>query len=221
MFWCSALHLINVFKHRTVVKHTHTGLQLQLVDAQSGAGQAWKPQWFSILEKHSTKTCTLTRNLSTYVCPPPQPPTDGGRKQTWKNIPAEVTVSGGGEDDHSLATDKWRFAPRLSSAPTTAPQNVFFSRWACMGYLTKIFWFFLRNLPPFLTPCDSHSSFRCSGSARVPALSVRWLAPTPHLPAYYSPSWKENLCAQERNRNQYRELSFSSINTVKRKQNKP
>lgn len=77
MFWCSALHLINVFKHRTVVKHTHTGLQLQLVDAQSGAGQAWKPQWFSILEKHSTKTCTLTRNLSTYVCPPPSLPQMG------------------------------------------------------------------------------------------------------------------------------------------------
>lgn len=163
MFWCSALHLINVFKHRTVVKHTHTGLQLQLVDAQSGAGQAWKPQWFSILEKHSTKTCTLTRNLSTYVCPPPQPPTDGGRKQTWKNIPAEVTVSGGGEDDHSLATDKWRFAPRLSSAPTTAPQNVFFSRWACMGYLTKIFWFFLRNLPPFSRHVIPTAAFAAQG----------------------------------------------------------
>lgn len=62
-----------------------------------------------------------TRNTSTYICPPP-PPEDGGRKQTWKNVPAEVTVLGGGEDDHSLATDKRRFAPRLSSAPTTVPQ---------------------------------------------------------------------------------------------------
>lgn len=85
---------------------------------QSGAGeQTWKPQWFSVLEKHGTKTCTLARNISTYIRPP-QPPADGGGKQTWKNVPAEVTVSERGEDDRPLATDKRRFAPRLSSAPT-------------------------------------------------------------------------------------------------------
>lgn len=46
-----------------------------------------------------------------YLCTAPQPPTDGGGKQMGKNVPAEVTLAGGGED-------KRRFTPRLSSAPT-------------------------------------------------------------------------------------------------------
>lgn len=42
---------------------------------------------------------------------------DGGGKQMRKNVPAEVTPAGGGED-------KRMFTPRLSSAPTIAPQTL-------------------------------------------------------------------------------------------------
>lgn len=86
------------------------------MNAQEGAG----PHWFSILEKHSTKICMLTRNICTYVCLPSAFYREG-RKQLWNNTLAEVKTLGRGENNYSLM-DKWRLAPRFSSAPTTASQ---------------------------------------------------------------------------------------------------
>lgn len=60
--------------------------------------------------------------LSTYICLSPSHPEMGAESKRERTYLQSDSI-GGVEDDHSLATDKWRLAPRLSSAPTTALQT--------------------------------------------------------------------------------------------------
>lgn len=124
-----------------------------------------------LLEKHSTKTCALARNVHTSVCVP------------------------------RLTKFTSRFYLLYHSSSNAAFLQLILDK----DLLDLVI--FPKSFPLFSMPYSSHGRGHCLGSARLLALT---------LPAHHSPSWKESLCSQEINRNQYQELSFS-INTVTRK----
>lgn len=135
-----------------------------------------------------------------YPCVSPAPLGVGGTKQMcWMYLQRCVL---GGVGIQPLAGHK--FTPRFYLL-YHRPSNAGFLHVILNKDLDLVI--FPKSFPLFSIPCGSHSTGHCLGSARLLALT---------LPAHHSPSWKESLCSQEINRNQYQELSFS-INTVPRK----
>lgn len=149
--------------------------------------------WASPAAKNRALKSVQWLEMSVPVCVP-QPPTGQGRKANAQECTCKGACRVEQGDNHSLATDSLSLHPGFICS-TSAPQMLL----SCMQYSAKIFSissFFLRNFPCF--PCHV-----------VPAAALT-------LPTHCSPSWKENLCTQKINRNQYQQLSFS-INTVTRK----